>query len=119
MGDNRKSVTIVDDDVDVLDSLKFLLDVAGYTVDIYTSAAAFLEDRSARPTCLILDHHMPQMTGLELATHMRSKGAVIPVLLITAQPSPVIIARATQLGIKVLTKPPTEDELLRFIEAHN
>jgi FixJ family two-component response regulator len=119
MGDNYKSVAIVDDDLDVLDSLKFLFEAAGYTVDIYSSAAAFLEAHAARPACLILDHHMPQMTGLELASHLRSMGMAVPVLLITARPSPAIIARATQLGIKVLSKPPTEDELLSFIEAHN
>jgi two-component system response regulator FixJ len=119
MGDNHKSVAIVDDDLEVLDSLKFLLEATGYTVDIYGSAAAFLEARTARPACLILDHHMPQMTGLELASHLRSKGIAIPVLLITVQPSPAIIARATQLGIKVLSKPPTEEELLSFVEAHN
>jgi FixJ family two-component response regulator len=118
MGDNYKGVAIIDDDLDVLDSLKFLVEAAGYTVDIYGSAAAFLEAHTPRPACLILDHHMPQMTGLELASRLRSMGMAIPTLLMTAQPSPAIIAHATQLGIKVLSKPPTEDELLSFIEAH-
>jgi two-component system, LuxR family, response regulator FixJ len=120
MGHNHHiAVAVVDDDPAVLDSLKFMLEVAGHTVLTYGSAAAFLDDLTARPACLILDQHMPQMTGLQLATQLRTEGMGIPVLLITAQPSPAIIARAAQLGIeKVLEKPPAEDELLSFVDAH-
>ena len=38
-------VALVDDDLAVLDSLKFLLETAGYTVATYSSATAFLADR--------------------------------------------------------------------------
>ena len=114
------AVAVVDDDPAVLDSLKFLLEVAGHRAAIYGSAAAFLADRAARPTCLILDHHMPQMTGLELAARLRTEGASIPVLLITGSSTPAIVARAAQLGIeKVLEKPPAEDDLLSFVNAHH
>jgi two-component system response regulator FixJ len=120
MADNHPNVAIVDDDLAVLDSLKFLLEVVGHTVRTYASAAAFLEDRATRPSCLILDQHMPQMTGLDLAAQLRADGVGIPVLLFSAQLSPAVIARAAQLGIeKVLKKPPAEDELLGFVDAHN
>jgi CheY-like chemotaxis protein len=52
--------------------------------------------------CLILDHHIPNMTGLELARRLRADGAVVPILLITGSPSPTI---AAELGIEVLDKP--------------
>lgn len=118
--DTQRAVAVVDDDHAVLDSLKFLLEVAGHGVGIYASAAAFLEDRSARPACLIIDQHMPGVTGLELAAHLRGDGNDVPVLLITGSLSPAIIERARQLGIeRVLEKPPPEDELLRFVDAHN
>jgi two-component system, LuxR family, response regulator FixJ len=114
------AVAVVDDDPAVLDSMKFLLEVAGHRVAIYASAAAFLEDCATRPACLILDQHMPQMTGLELAARLRINGTCIPVLLITGSPSPAIVARAAQLGIeKVLEKPPIEDDLLNFVDAHH
>jgi len=120
MADNRSgAVAIVDDDDAVLDSLKFLLEMAGRTVCTYASAGAFLEDRGTSPACLILDHHMPRMTGLQLAARLRALGMDVPVLLITASPSTAITARAAELGIeRVLEKPPHEDELLRFVEAH-
>ncbi len=113
------AVAVVDDDPAVLDSLRFLLEVVGHRVATYASAAAFLADRATRHPCLILDHHMPQMTGLELAAKLRTAGEAIPVLLITGSPSPAIVARAAELGIeKVLEKPPDENDLLSFVNTH-
>ena len=60
---------------------------------------------------------MPEMTGLELAERLRTDGAGIPILLITGSPSPAIVARAAELGIRVLEKPPTEEDLLDFVNA--
>jgi two-component system, LuxR family, response regulator FixJ len=119
MNKNHSSVAVVDDDPAVLDSLKFLLEVAGHTVSTYASAVAFLEDHEARPACLILDQHMPQMTGLELAAKLGSDGGSFPILLFSAQLSPTVMERAA-LGIeKVLAKPPAEDELFSFVDAYN
>jgi FixJ family two-component response regulator len=113
------AVAVVDDDPAVLDSLKFLLEVAGHKVAVYASAMQFLEDRGAPPTCLILDQHMPGMTGLELAVRLGAEGVNIPVMLITASPSPAIVTRAAQLRIEeVLEKPLTEHDLLRFVDLH-
>jgi CheY-like chemotaxis protein len=55
------------------------------------------------------------MTGLELAERLRADGSGIPILLITGSPSPAIAARAAELGIRVLDKPPTEGDLLDFV----
>lgn len=117
--DGKSAVAIIDDDPAVLDLLKFLLELAGHKVTTYGSAAAFLEDRAARPACLILDHHMPQMTGLALAARLRGEGDMLPVLLITGSPSAAIIAKAAELGVeKVLEKPPSEKDLLSFIAVY-
>lgn len=117
MADNRHcTVAVVDDDLAVLESLRFLLEAAGCEVVTYASAAAFLEDHAASPTCLILDHHMPHMTGLELAARLREEGVGLPVLLITGSPSPAIVTCSLRLGIeKVLEKPPSELDLLSFV----
>ena len=119
MDNHHGAVAIVDDDQAVRDSLKFLLEVAGHTVGTYASAVAFLEDRAVQPCCMILDQHMPQLTGLDLAARLRTDGIGIPILLISGALSPGIVARAAELGIeKVLGKPPTEDELLGFVNAY-
>jgi FixJ family two-component response regulator len=117
--DRGSAVAVIDDDPGVLESLQFLLEVEGHRVVTYASAAEFLRNHAFRPCCLILDHHMPQMTGLELAAHLRSERAGVPVLLITGSPSPAIIERAAELGVqRVLDKPPGDDDLLQFVEMH-
>jgi two-component system response regulator FixJ len=117
--EHHRSVAIVDDDAAFRDALGLLLELAGHSVAIYASAAAFLDDPAARPACLILDQHMPKMTGLELAARLRALGTRIPVMLVTTAPSPAIVARAALLGIeKVLCKPPTEADLLSFVNTH-
>jgi FixJ family two-component response regulator len=114
----RYKVAIVDDDVAVRDSLQFLLEVLGYSVEAFASAADFLKAKIGNVACLILDHHMPEMTGLELIDRLRTEGNALPVLLVTGLSSPAIVSRAAELGVsKVLDKPPGEDDLLDFIAA--
>ena len=120
MAGNRSDVVaIVDDDHGVRKSLKFLLETFGHKVTTFASAAAFLADRALRPACLLVDHHMPQMTGIELAALLLAEGTGIPLLLMTGAPSPAILSRAARLGVEaVLAKPLDEDELLKFIRLH-
>ena len=117
-GFEQRNVAIVDDDAAVRDSLRFLLEVIGHPVETFASAAEFLKAEMQRLACLILDHHMPEITGLELAEQMRAAGVGIPILLVTDSPSPAIVVRAAEVGINwVLEKPVTEENLLDFLEA--
>jgi len=60
-------VTVVDDDESVRDALKGLLRSVGFAAEIFSSAEALLgSDVLDRTSCLIVDVHMPVMTGLEL-----------------------------------------------------
>jgi two-component system, LuxR family, response regulator FixJ len=118
-GAERRTVAIVDDDHVVRESLRFLLEVAGHVVEVFESAADFLKSEITHLACLILDHHMPHITGLELAERLRADGSAIPILLITGSPSPIIRARASMLGIdRILAKPFDEEDLLHFVDAH-
>ncbi len=120
MPDNEPDhVAIVDDDRAVLASVKSLLQAYGYRVRAYASAAAFPGDQGRRAACMILNHHMPKMTGLELVAQFRTAGAHTPVLIVTALPSPSIVVRAAQLSVeRVVSKPLREDDLWRFVNAH-
>ncbi len=112
-------VAVVDDDAAVLESLRFLLEVSGYCVATFGSAADFLADGGHDARYLIIDHHMPQMTGLELIERLVGSPPRRHILLITGSCTPAIRARAAALGVaKVLEKPPAEDELLAFLEGH-
>jgi two-component system response regulator FixJ len=111
-------VAVIDDDAAVLVSMKFLIGLYGYKVAAYGSALAFLNDRQGNHACLITDQQMPDMSGLELAELLHARVDRIPVLLITASPTPAIVARAALLGIEVLEKPARPEALLKFLSAH-
>jgi two-component system response regulator FixJ len=111
-------IVVVDDDDAVRDSLAFLLTVTGHNVVTYASAADFLDRCDLRRVAgLILDHHMPQQTGLELLASLREDGRTMPVLLVSGSPSPEIVARASALGVdRVLEKPVSDERLMEFVE---
>ncbi len=118
VADHSRTVAIVDDDEAVLESFQFLLEMAGFPVAAYPSAQAFLDASQTSPRCLIVDQHMPAMTGLELAAKLRSDGVDVPVMLVTSALSPAIIAKAREIGVRgVLEKPLHEDEVIAFIQS--
>lgn len=114
-----RCVAVVDDDMGVRDSLRFLLETAGFRVLTYNSADQFLNAAGCGCAgCLILDHNMPLVSGLELLAELRSRGIMLPVVLITAAASAELRGRAAALGAGlVLTKPLTGDDLLGFVLA--
>ena len=117
MRDSDRRIVVVDDDAAVRDSLAFLLETAGYAVESFASGPLCL--RAIKPTsvaCLVVDQHMPEMTGLEFLAELHHQGIHLPALLITGSPSPDLLARAAALDVRqVLAKPLAEDDLLRLI----
>jgi FixJ family two-component response regulator len=109
-------VAIVDDDDAARDALGFLLTVLGRRPRAYASPAAFLEDRATDFSCLLVDQHMPGMTGLELAEHLRSIRNAIPIMLITGALTAEIQNRATAIGIdEICEKPPEPGIIAAFV----
>lgn len=113
-----RMIAVVDDDEAVRDSFAFLLSVSGHRVTAYESADDFLEHCDpSQMDGLILDHHMPKQTGLELLAWLRQHGQTLPVLLVTGSPSPDILARADALGVaQVMEKPVSDRSLMDFVE---
>jgi FixJ family two-component response regulator len=111
-------VWIVDDAEAVRKSLAAVLSTADIIVRDYGSAKEFLEDFSpGEPGCIIVDHHMPDMTGLELLMHLRNQGIDVPVIVITGQGDEVLKEKALKAGaMTMLHKPVDGEELIRRIE---
>ncbi len=111
-------VLVVDDDVSVREGLEGLLTAAGLQCQLYASANDFL--RAARPdapSCLVLDVHLPESSGLEVAATLRARGDLLPVVFITGRGTIPISVQAMKLGaIEFLQKPFGQDELLRAID---
>src|ERR1700741_1483706 len=80
-------IAIVDDDKSIRDTTKDLLESAGFSAAVFTSAAGLLKSRRlGRVYCLIADMRIPKMTGLELHRHLLATQRAIPTILITAYP---------------------------------
>lgn len=114
---NGHTISIVDDDRAVRESTAALLEAAGYAVESFASADDFLHRRgSVDDQCLLLDLNMPGLSGLELLELLRSQGTSTPAIVLTAN-GERLSARMTRAGVlKVLRKPVSESELLRWIE---
>jgi two-component system, LuxR family, response regulator FixJ len=110
-------IYVVDDDADVLRSLRFLLETDGFTVRTFRSGAAVLNAAlSPGVDCFVLDYKMPDMNGVDLASRLRGRDITTPVILITGYPDDNISTRAAAAGVNhVLRKPLLDDSLVKRI----
>ncbi len=111
-------VAVVDVDAAVLRSVGRLLRSAGYAVETFSSARQFLSTLpTSPPQCLVLDVHMPEMTGLQLLESLGTQGYCVPVIFVTAYDTPQTRERAGHAGaFGLLLKPFDKQALLGAIE---
>ena len=111
------AVAVIDDDTRVLESLENLLESAGHTVRLFTSAQTFLKDEAfAKVDCVISDIGMPAIDGFELERLARAVRPELPVILITGRQELIRGPQAAhRVGTEILLKPVGEQELLRAI----
>lgn len=110
-------VDIVEDDDAVRDSVAALLESYGYVVNQYPSAVHYLRSTEARGACLVVDQHMPNMTGLELLETLRSLGDNVPAIMLTGRSDPQMEPRMVRAKVsRLLHKPVDDTELVRAIE---
>jgi FixJ family two-component response regulator len=108
----------VDDDFRVRESIESLVESAGYTVLVFSSAEEFLQSGAlARTICLVTDVRMPGMDGIELQRRIRLERPELPVIFISAHQDEEARQRALDGGaIAFLYKPFDAAELLGAIE---
>jgi two-component system response regulator FixJ len=106
-------ICIVDDDDRVRDSLRELLESAGYAVEDYNSALRFLaSDAALRCQCLIVDVRMPEMDGLALQRELTRRGHRLPVVVVTGHGDVPLAVRAMKAGAAEFLEKPFKDEVL-------
>ncbi|HVZ68349.1 MAG TPA: response regulator FixJ [Rhizomicrobium sp.] len=116
MTDNP-TVYVVDDDPDVRDSLKVLLEFAGFEVHAFESALKFLSsDVRKMDGCLVVDIRMPDMDGLELQDELGRRGINLPIVVVTGHGDVPLAVRAMRAGaVDFLEKPFREEALVGSI----
>jgi FixJ family two-component response regulator len=107
-------ISIVDDDESVREAAVNLFRSMGLPAVAYGSAEEFLDSGMIeRTSCLVLDVHMPGMSGLTLQSHLESIGRHIPIVFVTAFTDERTQVKAMEAGaICFLAKPFREADLL-------
>ena len=111
------TVFIVDDEDEIRESLKMLIESVGLEVEMHDSAQAYLEHFDPkRSGCLILDIRMKGMSGLTLQDALNKKPLHPPIIMITGHGDVPMAVRAMKAGAcDFLEKPFNEQRLLDSI----
>ena len=110
---SKATVFVVDDDQAMRNSLKWLIESVGVSVESYASADEFLAHyQPGRAGCLILDVRMPGMSGLELLEHLARENMHIPAVIITGHGDVPMAVRAMKSGAVDFIEKPFNDEAL-------
>jgi FixJ family two-component response regulator len=111
-------IAVVDDEESIRKALSRLLRASGgYRVQTYSTGKEFLADwKAERPDAVVLDLHMPGLSGFEVHAQIAASDPSLPVIVITGHDSPETRQRALDGGAAAyLRKPVDEGLLLRAI----
>ena len=112
----EQTIFVVDDDAAIRDSLRMMLETAGYAVRDFASAQSFLSDPHLGGGCLIVDIRMPGMGGLELQEELVRRKASIPVIVMTGHADVPLAVRAMRAGaIDFVEKPFDQERMLQSV----
>jgi FixJ family two-component response regulator len=112
-------IAVVDDEAPVRTALGRLLRLADYEVAAFGSGEDFLASLAARkPACVILDVHMPGLSGLAVQSRLRAMHIEVPAIYITASDDLELDRSVREAGgARLLRKPFSNDELLAAVGA--
>ncbi|MHB8680447.1 MAG: response regulator transcription factor [Rudaea sp.] len=111
-------VYLVDDDPGIRSAIARLLRVAGLQTEAYSSGTAFLAaaDLNHRG-CLLLDLHMPGMSGLEVQASLKQRRSALPVIFLTAAADiPIAVAAMREGAVDFIEKPFENAHLLTRVQ---
>ena len=107
------SVAIVDDEEGIRKALSRLLRASGLEAESYANGQEFLDAAAEhRPDCVVLDLHMPGMSGLQVLRKLKAAGQRLSIVVITAHDEPETRERCIDAGACAYLRKPLEDRLL-------
>jgi FixJ family two-component response regulator len=114
----RKLVFVVEDDPGMLRGVGRLLREHGYDSVLFPSAEAFQShDNFEQATCVVLDIHLGDDSGIEVRHRLKAAGVSLPVIYMTGKDNHATRVAAMASGcIAYLTKPFTARSLIEPIE---
>ena len=112
MTESASTVFVVDDEPAVSRAIARMLRAAGWRVETFDSAEAFLERHDGGAGCLVLDVDLPGLDGLQLQQRLHEMGDALPIVFLTGHGDIPMSVRAIKAGAgDFLTKPVGSDTL--------
>jgi FixJ family two-component response regulator len=106
-------VAVVDDEEPVRKALKRLLRASGLEAEGYASGKEFLEASAQRePDCVVIDLHMPAMSGLQVLRALQAARRNIPMVIITAHDAPETREQCMAAGAAAYLRKPLDEHVL-------
>ncbi|CAL1691089.1 Transcriptional regulatory protein SrrA [Brevundimonas subvibrioides] len=113
----KTSILVVDDDENIREVIHAILTQAGFEVALVSNGEAALDLlKRARFALILLDVHMPKMSGLHVLAAMKRLAKVPPVLMVTADGQSTTVREAVSLGcVGYVAKPFTPASLVERV----
>lgn len=115
----RETIAIVEDDAGMRVALRALLETADFDALTYASAEEFVRAGAQKMAdCLLVDIHLPGMSGVRLVQHLAAAGAPMPAVLMSARDDPATLELIRRAGPRPhLRKPFGEHQLFDAIRS--
>ena len=114
-----KHVLLIEDEVNIIEALRFLLSREGWTVDTHSDGTSAVEKiRNIRPNLVILDYMLPGKNGLDILTELREDSSflTLPILMLTARGQMRDREQAEKAGVsRFMTKPFSNTEVITAV----
>ncbi len=118
----NKKILVIEDDINIIELIKFNLEANNYIVDIaHEGEEGLVKIYDFMPDLILLDIMIPKLDGLSVLTKLRSDEKVknIPVILLTAKTSEIDKIVGFEMGADdYITKPFSINEFLSRVKAH-
>lgn len=114
-----KQIMIVDDEQDLIETLKIRFQANGYEVSSSVGARAISDIRTAKPDLILLDVMMPDVDGFQVMRELKRDHELskIPVIVVSAKPKSTMIELFGPEGISgYISKPFESKELLQLVK---
>ncbi len=116
----KKTVLIVEDEMNIVDIVRFNLQREGYaTLEAYDGEAGLALAREKKPDLILLDVMMPKMMGFDVCRALRAEGDNVPVIILTAREEEEDKILGLEIGADdYITKPFSMRELMARVKAN-
>ncbi len=107
MDNGQLLVLVLDDDKAVRNSLKFALELEGFEARVFASSDDLLADMGSKGAgCIVIDHDMASIGGIDVLARLRAGGCFIPAILMSDRSASDLRRGAAALGVQHVVEKP-------------